>query len=278
MMNKFTIININKGDSDLPNRVPHIQDLLDKYKPAIMSINELNYDIKDSNTPHSFHGYNFEFDNLAKTDQRARTGFLIHQGLQYKRRKYLEEKGILTVWLQISQQGKNKSFLVQSVYRQLQRLGRPGSHTPVKQYQRWERIIDKWQQAIQENRELITVGDLNLNQLAWDLHPTQMTSREQSQNKMVLLLKEKILSQGFAVLNNLFTRNVGSRTEKESCLDYLITNRQEVVANHRSIYPIFSDHSLLEMSRNSDHTYDNSKLMKIIPHHKWHQGIMLGYF
>ena len=209
-MNNFKITNINKGNSELPNKIPHIQDILDQYKPTILSINELNYDLKDTITPNMFNGYSFEYDNLAKTDQRARTGLLIHQGFQYKRRRDLEEKGISTLWVQISQPGK-KSFLVQSVYRQLQRLRRPGSHTPTKQYQRWEKIIAKWQIAIKENRELITVGDLNLNQLAWDLHITQMSSREKSQNKMVLLLKDKILSQGFSVLNSLPTRNVGSR-------------------------------------------------------------------
>ena len=80
--------------------------------------------------------------------------------------------------------------------------------------------------------------------MAWDLHPSQMSQREISQDKMVKVLREKILSQGFTVINSAPTRNVGSLHEKEDCLDYMITNRIDLVANHQSIYPIFSDHSL----------------------------------
>ena len=196
MANKFSIININKGDSGLQNRVPQILHLLDKYKPTLMCINELNLRKNDDITPGMFPNYKLEYDNLRVTDDRSRTGILVHNDVKYHRRRDLETKGLATVWIQVSQPG-SKPLLVQSAYRQLQRIGKPGSGTPTRQAQRWTQLLDKWLQASRENKELITLGDLNVKKMAWDLHPTQMSTREKSQNTMVQELKDKILSQGF---------------------------------------------------------------------------------
>ena len=77
-MNNFTIMNLNKGDSLLPNRVPHINNLIYLYKPTIFSINKLNLQNNDSVTPQAFPDYVLEFDNLINTDLMSRTGMLVH--------------------------------------------------------------------------------------------------------------------------------------------------------------------------------------------------------
>ena len=66
---------------------------------------------------------------------------------------------------------------------------------------------------------------------------------------MVKLLKENILDKGHKVLNQKATRNLKYMVERESCLDYLITNRVDRIINFESIYPSFSDHSLLVLRR-----------------------------
>ena len=203
---------------------------------------------------------------------------MIHKDLKYKRRNDLEDKGLATVWIQVSQKG-TKPLLVQSVYRQLQRIGKPGSGTPARQAQRWTKILDKWVQAASEDKELITLGDLNVNQFAWDLHPTQMTLREKSQDNLVKELKDRILSQGFTVINKSPTRNVASTTEKEACLDYIVTNKLDMVINHDSIYPIFSDHSLLKLTRRqkvfkSPRQLLKTRSLKNLDIHKYKQDIL----
>ena len=78
------------------------------------------------------------------------------------------------------------------------------------QNERWLQILEKWELATREGKEIYALGDLNLNQLAWGLHPNQMTPKERTQDKMVKLLKTKILETGYKVLNSAPTRNVGS--------------------------------------------------------------------
>ena len=113
MANNYTILSINKGDSLLPNRVPQINNIIQKYKPQLFCINELNLMRNDDISSFSFPGYKLEVDTLIRTDSAARTGILIREGTKYKRRTDLDTKGTATVWLQVSQQGK-KPFLVLS--------------------------------------------------------------------------------------------------------------------------------------------------------------------
>ena len=63
-----------------------------------------------------------------------------------------------------------------------------------------------WELAASEGLELLTLGDFNLNRLAWDKNPDKMDPYEKAQNPMVIELKEIILSKGFTVLNNSPTR------------------------------------------------------------------------
>ena len=179
-MNNFTILNLNKGDSLLQNKVLQLNHLLTIHNPDIFSINKLNLEKDDTVTPYQFQNYTLEHDNLQKTDNTSQTGILIKNTVKYKRRKDLKTKGTAVVWIQVAQKGK-KDILIQSIYRQFQRLNHPISGTLTHQYNRWKSIVDKWKAASLENRELITVGDLNINYLSWDLHPTQQTSQEKSQ-------------------------------------------------------------------------------------------------
>ena len=250
MASKFTILSINKGDSLLPNRVPHINNLIQMYKPHIFCINELNLTRNDNISPHSFPGYKLEVDTLRRTDSAARTGILIREGVKYKRRTYLDTSGTATVWIQVSQAGK-KPFLVLSIYRQFQRLGISNALPMEAQYNRWQQILDTCELASGENKEIIALGDLNLNQLAWGLHPNQMTPNERSKDKMVTQLRTRLLEKGHKVLNSAPTRNVGSLTEKPTCLDYIITNSLDKVINFETVYPTFSDHALLVLRKRS---------------------------
>ena len=170
-MNKtLKIIQINKGDSDLQNRTEQINEIIDKNKPHLVVINELNLDPADTITRNMFGEYKMEADNLDITDKRSRTGILIHKSIHYKRLRQYESTGTSTVWLKLNHPGK-KTVMVQAIYRQFQRLGHPGSETPSSQKQRWNIILEKWQKAAEEDTEILTFGDMNLNTLRWDTPP-----------------------------------------------------------------------------------------------------------
>ena len=200
-MNNFTIMNINKGDSLLQNRELQLNHLINMYKPTMFSINELNLQKKNYRmTPNAFPGYFLENYNLCNTDNMSRTGILIANGTKYKRRRDLEARGTAVVWLQVQPKGR-KPFLVQSIYRQFQRLDKPGSGSIIEQTKRWESVIKKWVQANDEKKEIITVANLNLNYLVWNLNESQMSLHEKSQAKMMQHMKTRITTQGHSVIN-----------------------------------------------------------------------------
>ena len=74
---------INKGDSDLHSRVDQINQVISKYKPHILVVNELNMKSTDTVSIYLFDNYTMEADNLDIVDQMARTGVLIQKDIHY---------------------------------------------------------------------------------------------------------------------------------------------------------------------------------------------------
>ena len=68
----------------MQNRVPHINELIEQYKPKLVCINELNLQKYDSVTPKLFNQYVLEHDNLIKTDITSSTGILVHPDVKEK--------------------------------------------------------------------------------------------------------------------------------------------------------------------------------------------------
>ena len=192
-----------------------------------------------------------ETDNLDVVDKISRTGILIHKSVHYKRRRDLEVQGISSVWIQLTYPGR-KPVLVQALYRQFRRLGKAGSHNPASQKQRWELIIKKWEQALLENKEIITMGDLNLNCRRWNVQTKDMNNYDRVQKPMSSSLQERILDKGTLLLNETTpTWNRNHPLAVPSVLDLMFTNRREKLINHQSGISSFSDHSLQILTRSS---------------------------
>ena len=113
MNNILKIIQLNKGDSELLNRTDQINEILEKHKPHLAVINELNLDPYDSITRNMFGEYKLEADNLDITDKKSRTGILVHKTIHYKRMREYETPGTSTVWLKLNHPGK-KTYPVTS--------------------------------------------------------------------------------------------------------------------------------------------------------------------
>ena len=250
MINKIKISQLNKGNSNLINRVEHINNILITDKPDIIVINELNLYQKDLSVKYLFPNYNMEHDSLDKLDKCARTAILIHRNLKYKRRRDLEASGISSVWIQLNQVSKSP-LLIQGLYRQFQRINNQGTTSYKTQYERWEQVIQKWEQAMSENVEIITCGDLNLNKLEWNKPEAMKNDYEKAKTPMIEKLVNRILNKGHVVINQKPTKIPKLTTEKPSVLDLLITNSPESIINHNTIENTFSDHAMITMTRRS---------------------------
>ena len=196
----------------------------------------------------NFPGYSLEHDKLDKCDGWARTGILIQNGIQYKRRPDLEEPGLSTVWLQVGVHG-SKHFLVQATYRQFQRLGRTGSGTHPSQRARWDRILSNWERAILEDREIVTLGDMNIDSLLWDTPTENWAPYDKAKIPLYLMLRERILNTGTTKVNSEYTRSENQPGGRISCLDHIYTNHPEKINNHTTIHSTFSDHSMVILNK-----------------------------
>ena len=262
-MNKsFRFLQLNKGDADISSRVDQINDILAKYKPHLLVVNELNMKSTDKVTRQLFENYSMETDNLDVVDKMARTGILIHRDMHYKRRRDLESTGTSTVWLQLSYPGK-RPILFQAIYRQFQRLGRKGSINPSQQHSRWDTILSKWEKAMEEDRELITMGDFNLNLLRWDIPAHQKNSYDALKKPMIEGLQKRILDKGFQIISNKPTRVKENPDAEPSCLDLMITNQIDKISSHQAGVQIFSDHTLQIIHRTTKKIHTTQKYLRI---------------
>ena len=121
----------------------------------------------DTVSINQFPGYTLEFDNLINTDRKSRTGVFIKENIIYTRRNDLEEIGLSTVWLQVKTQ-ERKQILIQSLYRQFKRLDTPNTSSITSQQERWDQLTSKWAKALEEQREVIAIGEYNINSIEWN--------------------------------------------------------------------------------------------------------------
>ena len=61
-------------------------------------------------------------------------------------------------------------------------------------------------EAQQEDREIISIGDLNINSLTWRDHYSLKNQTDKSKHGMFKIFKESILDQGNYQINTLRTR------------------------------------------------------------------------
>ena len=260
--NNIKILCLNKKDADLKHRIDHINFLLDKHKPHFLGLNELQKHKHDTVSPYQFPGYRLEFDNLDKTDGWSRTGILVKNNIKYKRRRDLESEGTSTVWLQVGCTGR-KHFLLQCLYRQFQRPGRIASKSQQSQNNRWDTILEKWSLASNEDREIISIGDFNMDSISWDKPWNETPEYEKHKQTFYNKLKEKILMTGTFKLNTEHTRVDHQPGGRATCLDHIYTTNPERISSHHTHQSTFSDHALLELNKKCKKFQNTKNFIKI---------------
>ena len=156
-----------------------------------------------------------------------------------------------------------KPLLIQGIYRQFKRLGRKGSGSYKEQQKRWDRVLKNWELAQREKKEIITVGDCNINKFSWEKTVTEMNDYEKAQAPLVQNFKDKILNKVFFVLNNKPTQIQGNIDARPSCLDIAITNEKNRIINHDTIYDTFSDHAAVMVTRSTKMLHTQKQYIRI---------------
>ena len=257
---KFLLL--NKNDADLKNRIDQINLILSEHKPHFLLLNELQKHRYDTISENQFPGYKLEYDNLDKNDGWSRSGILVKNGMNYKRRRDLETAGTSTIWLQIGCAG-SKHFLLQNIYRQFRRLNKPDTNSQKAQQSRWDSILEKWTKASSEQREILTMGDLNMDSLQWEKQWNEIPDYEKPKQNFYKKLRDKILINGTYKINSEYTRVDSQPGGRQACLDHIYSTNPEKINSHHTHHNTFSDHAMLELNKKCKNIKNTKKFIKI---------------
>ena len=190
---KIKIIAWNKGPGLLENKFNQIQDIIRQKTPHVMIITELNLPVKDSELLFKPPGYQIELDSCRHRTGVTRTAILISDQISYKRRLDLDPPDSPVICIQIGLPN-TKQILLQAVYRNWQDSGQKQTKKPSYQYARFDNIIKYWRKKTNtEGREVISLGDFNLDSDSWELSRDKMTDHHKIQIPMVNKLRESII-------------------------------------------------------------------------------------
>ena len=181
--NTIEIINWNKGAAHISKKIDDIKYILEKHKPKIMVINELNFNEEDDEDLMKVEKYSFEYDNLRKNNKTARTGMFIRNDMAYTRAKYLENDKTSCVAVRIGFP-KRKKFTVIGYYRQWNQLYTKNNKDRdiFKEAMIVKEITSKWINQIK--KEVITIGDFNVHNKSILCNENKKSTYEKSLNKI----------------------------------------------------------------------------------------------
>ena len=164
------ILHWNKGSSFLVNKKDEIETVIEKYRPHIMGLSEANFFAKHDRLAVQFPEYKMHVCPTLENPQLEVSRVIVytHTSLIVKPRVDLMSKDISAIWLEIGLPNKRK-ILVCNCYREWGYLNQPNkqSHSLAAQLLRWQTLVDSWQKALDENKEVILLGDINIDSLKW---------------------------------------------------------------------------------------------------------------
>ena len=228
-----------------------IETIVQAHKPHILGLGEANlhhnHDVEDVQLP----GYTLHVDSSINNPNLgiARVVAYTHDILRVKRREDLEDDTIAAIWLECGLPHQT-SFLVCIGYRQWRLLGQLDSNSASipAQLARWNLFLDKWEKALQEDKEVIVTLDANLDHLTWrDQDNLPHNSSSVRLRSLIDALFSRIIPLGVAQLVTGATRM--ERGQPRTGLDHLYTNRVEKLSAVQTLYTGTSDHKLLKVTR-----------------------------
>ena len=257
------ILHWNKGPSHLINFTHIIDNILEKHNPSILCLNEANIKpehIKDL----EFTDYKIEVDNLINDRGLARTAVIIHKDVSYTRLTSHEPKNTSTVVLRLGLKN-NKKFILMSWYRQWTLTGikpnEPNHKTPKNQLKRLEDVCESWENLLLQGYEVITIGDLNLDSIKWNIPLQQLGQYEKKFLPMINHLHQKILNNQTHKLETGITwKQKGKPGES---LDFLFTNYPSKLDNLQVIYTGESDHAMISVIKRTKKPVHNNRYYSV---------------
>ena len=190
------ISHFNKGGSYLGNRVHEIENVINNHHPHILGISEANF-FKD----HDVDEVQIENYSLvtAKTIDNSslnvsRVCVYLHNSIVAKIRFDLMNDTFSSIWIEAGLPNKRK-ILIGNVYREWGYLRQNDYHESRDlnaQMNRWVSFVDQWERALDEGKEVVVLGDFNINHIDWTKDDALISSQTKKLRPLIDKLLERI--------------------------------------------------------------------------------------
>ena len=247
----------NAGSAHLVNKIHEIEQVVAENHPHLLGISESNlkraHDLDDV----QLQDYDLILSKTIDNDQLqvSRIVCYKHHSLVGKVREDLMSDEFSSIWLEIGLPGKRK-ILVCQLYREWRYLGQADrgehSHSMPEQIRRWSIFLDQWEQAVASGKEVIVMGDINLDFLKF--------GRAGNLQPLVDLLMERIYPHGVVQCVQGPTHFWPGQVP--SGLDHIYTNIPDKLSKVQVKGCGSSDHSLILATRYAKNIRQNIKYCK----------------
>ena len=231
---------------------------MSKYKPHVFGISESSFHSNHSVEDITFEEYNVYFaKTLTNPDLNvSRISVFVHKDIQSKVRLDLMSDLFSSVWVELGHKNQKK-ILVCNLYREWRYLNQVDdqSKSPEAQFERWRIFINQWEQALNENKEVLVVGDVNLDFLQW----TVDESKYHRLQNLSQLIFDKIFPHGVVQCISEATHYWPGRVPKG--LDHLYSNQPEKLSHPQVVSNGGSDHKMIMCTRYTKQTIAKPRMV-----------------
>ena len=234
------IIHWNMGPKYWQRKIEEIEAVILQYNPDVFVISEANLLNSLPDNEKGITGYRQILPLTTTVQTVARLVLLVREELQVKITEEFMDTEISTVWIKIGSTGRKPVYL-SGIYREHRFLFQQTDESASDRSQtaRWNKFIDAWKRAATGNKNVIVIGDTNLDFLRWnDPDPNKVT--------MVEKTKSEIEMSGFTQIVQNFTRSWPG--QPNSLIDQCWLNCPNKLQYIKNVPRTFSDHNMLLLS------------------------------
>ena len=165
------LLHWNKGSSILENKIDEIETIINEYRPHLFGLSEANFYKQNDASNVNIPDYEIYTCLSIQNPQLniSRVVVYVHKSVVVKPRPDLMSDQFSSIWLEAGLPNQRK-ILICNAYREWGLLNQVGNNSRSNELQlmRWEIFINQWQQALSEGKEVICMGDMNIDHLKWN--------------------------------------------------------------------------------------------------------------
>ena len=240
----------NKGSSLLQNKHHEIEALIGDHKPHVLGLCEANlhHAVDLSLVQHQDYQLHVPRSINNPVLGTARVVVYTHSSVIVKRRQDLENDTIPAVWLEVGLP-RQKKILLATMYREWQLQNQPDqtSKSIPAQLERWSCFLAMWEKTLMEDKEVLVMGDMNLDFLKWSNPNLAANDTTVRLKPLIEELFTRIIPHGVTQLVKEGTRVWPGQSS--SGLDHVYSNKPEKISEICSEFSGGSDHKLLKFTR-----------------------------